>query len=127
MTKKAISTSPALTAVDVDIDAPLRLSVAAKLAFPGNGLTKSGLRREAGRGRLAVQMVAGKQFTTLRSIADMLALCGVETKQPVRPAKDRPAQRPTSGTADTDAALALCKHKLEQHRRGTMANRRMRE
>jgi hypothetical protein len=35
-------------------DSPLRLSVAAAIAFPDGSMTPSGLRREAARGRLVV-------------------------------------------------------------------------
>jgi len=61
-------------------DTPLRLDVAARLAFPPlpNGkpsMTASGLRKEAARGRLAVERIAGKDFTTLAAIANMRMLC----------------------------------------------------
>ena len=61
-------------------DTPLRLDVAARLAFPPlpNGkpsMTASGLRKEAVRGRLAIERIAGKDFTTLGAIANMRALC----------------------------------------------------
>ena len=32
---------------DIGLDTPLRLDVAARVAFPGGGMTASGLRREA--------------------------------------------------------------------------------
>src|ERR1700691_6017393 len=56
-------------------DTPLRLSVAAALAFPDGSMTKSGLRREAARGRLVVERIAGKDYTTLRAIGRMRELC----------------------------------------------------
>jgi hypothetical protein len=58
-----------------DPDAPLRLSIAAKLAFPDGSMTASGLRREAARGRLRVERIAGKDFTTLDEINRMRELC----------------------------------------------------
>ena len=61
-------------------DTPLRLEVAARLAFPDGSITVSGLRREIARGRLAFEMIAGKQFTTLTNIAEMRELC----RTPVR-------------------------------------------
>jgi hypothetical protein len=36
---------------DVGLETPLRLNVAAVLAFPDGSMTASGLRREAARGR----------------------------------------------------------------------------
>lgn len=61
-------------------DAPLRLSVAAELAFPQGGMTASGLRREADKGRLVIERIAGKDYTTLAAIAEMRKLCRVERK-----------------------------------------------
>jgi hypothetical protein len=49
--------------------------VAAELAFPGGGMTASGLRKEADKGRLVIERIAGKDFTTLRAIVDMRKLC----------------------------------------------------
>jgi hypothetical protein len=65
---------------DIGDDQPLRLAVAAALAFPDGSMTASGLRREAGRGRLAIERVAGKDYTTLRNIEEMRALCRVEVR-----------------------------------------------
>jgi hypothetical protein len=61
-------------------DTPLRLGVAAALAFPDGSMTASGLRREAERGRLLIERVAGKDFTTLANIERMRELCRVEAK-----------------------------------------------
>src|SRR5262249_4443525 len=61
-------------------DTPLRLDVAAALAFPDGSMTASGLRREAAKGRLAIERVAGKDFTTLAAIENMRALCRVPQK-----------------------------------------------
>src|SRR6478672_11185891 len=63
-------------------DTPLRLEIAAALAYPDGSMTASGLRREAGRGRLAIERVAGKDYTTLAAIEDMRALCRVEARVP---------------------------------------------
>jgi hypothetical protein len=51
--------------VDIGDDTPLRLAEAAAIAFPTGSMTESGLRREAARGRLSVERIAGKDFTTL--------------------------------------------------------------
>jgi hypothetical protein len=53
MTKKPKSTSPALPA-------PFRQSAKVARAFPDGSMTKSGRRREAARGRLAMQRIGGK-------------------------------------------------------------------
>src|SRR4249919_2116176 len=63
-------------------DTPLRLGIAAALAFPDGSMTASGLRREAERGRLVIERVAGKDFTTLANIERMRELCRVQTRVP---------------------------------------------
>jgi hypothetical protein len=62
-------------------DTPLRLEDALKRAFPAGGITVAGLRKEIGRGRLDVEVIAGKQFTTLRAIEKMRELCRVQKVQ----------------------------------------------
>ena len=59
---------------------PLRLSRAVELAWPEGGMTVSGLRREAARGRLVMERVAGKDFVTLAAIERMRELCRVGQK-----------------------------------------------
>ena len=54
---------------------PLRLDVAAAIVFPDGSMTGSGLRKEAGRGRLAIERIAGKDYTTLAAIERMRELC----------------------------------------------------
>lgn len=56
-------------------DSPLRLRDAAKIAFPYGGMTESGLRREIEKGHLEVEVIAGKQFVTLRGIREMRERC----------------------------------------------------
>jgi hypothetical protein len=65
---------------EIKPDTPLRLSVAAALAFPDGSMTASGLRRESARGRLLIERIAGKDYTTLANIERMRALCRVEVK-----------------------------------------------
>jgi hypothetical protein len=59
----------------IEPDTPLRLAVAAALAYPDGSMTASGLRKEAGRGRLVIERTAGKDYTTLAAIAEMRKLC----------------------------------------------------
>jgi len=61
---------------------PLRLSAAAVLAFPDGSMTASGLRRESARGRLVIERIAGKDYTTLANIERMRELCRVAAKVP---------------------------------------------
>src|SRR6266850_4013951 len=104
-------------------DAPLRLDDAVRLAFPFGGMTVSGLRREAARGRLVVEMIAGKQFTTLRNIERMRELCrgpqkvpdcGLNPKSATGKASSSGAPRGSFETERTRSALAA----LEQTARG---------
>src|ERR1700730_3789013 len=63
---------------EVPLDAPLRLGIAAGLAYPDGSMTASGLRKEAGRGRLAIERVAGKDYTTLSAKAEVRKKCLLE-------------------------------------------------
>jgi len=54
---------------------PLRLDVAAAIVFPDGSMTACGLRKEAGRGRLVIERIAGKDYTTLAAIERMRELC----------------------------------------------------
>jgi hypothetical protein len=63
-------------------DTPLRLAAAAKLAFPGGGMSESGLRREAKRGKLVIERIAGKDYTTLNHIKRMREQCRARSSRP---------------------------------------------
>lgn len=59
---------------------PLRLEVAARLAFPDGSMTIRGLRRQIARGRLAYEVIAGKHYTTLADIDEMRKRCRIQAK-----------------------------------------------
>src|SRR5579872_1710980 len=80
-------------------DTPLRLSIAALLAFPDGSMTASGLRREAARGRLTIEMIAGKHFTTLENIQKMRKLCRVDVKVPDYGSGSDVAEPPSGSSA----------------------------
>lgn len=87
---------------------PLRLPEAVAYAFPHGGMTVSGLRREAARGRLAIERIAGKDFTTLAAIEEMRKLCRVSVEVPTS-TSSRSAARQTArsrsgpaGSSETD-------------------------
>jgi hypothetical protein len=65
---------------DISLNSPLRLKLAAQLAFPAGGMTAAGLRREAAKGRLVTERIAGKDYTTLAAIEGMRALCRTDPK-----------------------------------------------
>ena len=74
------SPSPPTRDDEVSETDPLRLEVAVALAFPRGGMTVSGLRREHKRGNLDFELIAGKQFVTLRDIKQMRQKCRVGQK-----------------------------------------------
>ena len=67
---------------DLTPDTPFRLAVAARLTFPRGGMNAAGLRREAKRGRLVIERVAGKDYTTFNHIERMRQLCHVKPNLP---------------------------------------------
>lgn len=79
---KRLGASANLTIDQATLTTPLRLTVAAALAFPDGSMTASGLRREHERGRLVVERIAGKLYTTLADIERMRRLCREERKAP---------------------------------------------
>src|ERR1700738_323981 len=86
-------------------DTPLRLGIAAALAFPDGSMTASGLRREAARGRLVVERIAGKDYTTLRNIEEMRKKCRDQVREPDCGSQHTPSTpqptHPTAGFAGT--------------------------
>jgi hypothetical protein len=91
-------------------DTPLRLDVAAAVAYPDGSMTASGLRKENARGRLVIERTAGKDYTTLAEIRKMRELCRVSRgglgSGCEKPAETRPAELPTKpcGSSSTEAA-----------------------
>src|SRR5271156_4221936 len=109
--------------LDYRKDRPLRLAVAVKAAFPDGSMTASGLRREARRGHLVIERIAGKDYTTLNAIEEMRALCRVEVRgrasgsnlpEREREAKYSSAPCGSSGTAKSRGALVQARAKLER-------------
>jgi hypothetical protein len=76
---KNVRSMPSLD--QVSRDTPLRLNIAAALAYPDGSMTPSGLRREAARGRLVIERTAGKDYTTLGAIEHMRDLCRLEARE----------------------------------------------
>src|SRR5262245_27645472 len=99
---------------EIGPNTPLRLKRAAQIAFPDGGMTASGLRREAKRGRLVIERIANKDFVTLRAIEEMRAKCRDELRvrdsgcnQPEGTKPERSSSKPygSSATARPSAAL----------------------
>src|SRR5437762_13651487 len=89
-------------------DSPLRLSVVAAIAFPDGSMSASGLRRECARGRLIVERIAGKDYTTLANIEQMRELCRVQAKDPgsTCAAPDRALVAKQYGSSETGRTIS---------------------
>jgi hypothetical protein len=86
----------------IDPSAPLRLDLAAKIAFPDGSMTASGLRRESARGRLALERIANKDYTTLEAIRIMRELCRVQAKESALQTQDAIPKRKSRRTSPLD-------------------------
>ncbi|WP_246252059.1 excisionase [Ancylobacter pratisalsi] len=103
---------------------PIRLSVAATLAFPDGSMKVAGLRREAERGNLAIMRIAGKDYTTLAAIREMIDKCRVPPKERAsgsgRPAEamagSHTPRHGSSSTVDTSTPLASARLIVNQLR-----------
>lgn len=93
-------------------DTPLRLAEAAKIAFPDGSIGVRQLRTERDKGKLSTFMIAGREFTTLADIAEMIERCRAKPgrrdcggDQPSRPAPGGAAV-PESGSSSIAADSA---------------------
>lgn len=59
---------------------PLRLEVAAKIAFPDGSISVSAMRRLVDSGQLDHERIAGKIFVTLKAISEMRSRCRVPAR-----------------------------------------------
>jgi hypothetical protein len=82
----------------INLDTPLRLGVAAKLAFPDGSISIGSLRGEIAAGRLKAHKIAGKHFVTMREIEEMRERCRVIPKARASSSK------PQSTTHEGDAS-----------------------
>ena len=126
---------------------PLRLKVAAALAFPDGSMSEKALWEMGHAGKLTVEVIRGKLYTTLADIEEMRSLCRVQAKVPeflLLPARKgheagyvirdsvngRRVEKPCEGDGKTDlaeaqkqlAAYITGKHDPEAGRKGD-ANR----
>lgn len=89
--KRAKPPATVMDGVPITSTTPLRLSVAARLAFPDGSMSEKALRELGNARRLTVEVIRGKHYTTLGDIEEMRKLCRVQAK-----ARDC---APTSATA----------------------------
>ena len=94
----------------------MRLAQAVKVAFPHGGMSVSGLRKEAAKGRLVIERIAGKDFVTLAAIADMRAAC----RNPV-PIRSRSGPEP-SASADKRVAVESLLLNVKRQTEGKLAS-----
>ena len=101
---------------EIDKDTPLRLALAAKLGFPDGSVTASALRREAARGRLVIERIAGRDYTTLHQIEAMRQLCRVGAKDLDFTLNNAPIVPPSiaSDTGDESSALDSARARLQK-------------
>jgi len=95
---------------------PLRLDVAARLAFPDGSIKASALRRMAASGKLDHEKIAGKLYTTLANIEEMRCSCRVHAKAPdfgSGPVETTERRSGLSSTEERKLALASAKATLQ--------------
>ena len=110
-------------------ETPLRLDVAAQLAFPDGSMTASGLRREGRRGHLVIERIAGKDFTTLHHIEDMRLKCRDQQKaqgsgsnpKSVTPAASSSATQPGSSATERVKSARAALEKTAQRAERALA------
>lgn len=102
---------PLVPTVDkIGPDTPLRLEIAAAVAFPDGSMTVRGLQKERDKGRLTVERIAGKDYTTLAAFDEMRRLCRFTPKQPLRA-----AERPDPSVPQQALLQRLQRRKEEEH------------
>jgi hypothetical protein len=90
-----------MTPENITPTTPLRLAIAAQIAFPDGSMKVSGLRKERDNGRLVVEVIAGKEYTTLAAIEEMRRLCRAPRKAPASTLRKEKVEKPT-GSSVTD-------------------------
>lgn len=96
-------------------DTPIRIAVAAALAFPDGSMKAGGLRRERDAGRLETWITAGKEYTSLAAIDEMTRRCREERRARSLQPSISPARTPHQSASEEQqsqialaAALARC-------------------
>jgi len=95
---------------------PLRLEVAAQLAFPDGSITASALRRMVATRKLDAELIAGKYYVTLVAIGEMRERCRVHAKAPdfgSAPVETTERRCGSSSTQERSFALAAAKATLQ--------------
>jgi hypothetical protein len=90
---------------NVSHEAPIRLDVAAKIAFPDGTMGAAGLRKERDKGNLITEMIAGKEYVTLAEIERMRERCRVQRKAPDLSGARKVARQTDHSVAKLDGSL----------------------
>ena len=88
-------------------DTPLCLRAAAREAFPDGTMTPVRLRRELQKHGLAIERIAGIDYTTLATIDQMRSLCRVQPKALASTYVNKPDARLFGSFATAPSSLAL--------------------
>lgn len=109
--------------LEYGLDRPLRLATAARAGFPDGSVKATTLMAEARRGRLVVEKIGGRYFTTLRAIEEMRKLCRVPHDPQGSGSEAAQAARPStsSSTVDLRSARAAALIASERRRRPSLA------
>lgn len=95
-----------MTAPELDPrDVPYRLKDILPIAYPQGNMTITGLRREIARGNLVVELVAGRQYVTLRAIEEMRERCRVKAKAPASGSGRRASSAGSRALANTSSSM----------------------
>ena len=94
-------------------NSPIRLEVAAKLAFPDGAVKTPALREQIKIGRLVAWEISGKHFTSLFEIDRMLEKCRVIPSRPAsgsesleRPKADARRKKAFTSSSTVDVSTA---------------------
>jgi len=110
---------------------PIRLSTAARIAFPDGSVTETALRAAMKSGQLSGFKMNGKFLTTLHDIERFIDLCRVNPRapdcgieSPDHPSQDVTPNRASTSSSATDAKLAqdtalMIARRLKQGSRNT--------
>jgi len=96
----------------ITLTTPLRLDIAARLAFPDGSMGVSGLRNEINKGNLPAEKIAGRLYVTLAGIGEMRQRCVVQkvrysiSATPDEKATNAAGSSSTAGPTAADARSA---------------------
>jgi len=103
-----------LSLAEVEDDAPIRLTEAARRCFPDGSMTAAGLRRLADKGLLVIERINRRDYTTLRAIKEMREQCRVVPKVRASGYAQRAATVTASNMApSTSSSIAAAKSRLD--------------